>query len=153
MIHIYYGYGKGKTSSAIGAGMRAYGAGMSVSLVQFLKGSGSSELNSIPLEVFRSPDELSFNPGVEYQEWVDAAIEYISSCDSDVIILDEFLDIIDKFITLEDALALVGGDREYIITGHTKWDKLIDIADYATHYEKVRHPFDKGISARKGIEY
>ena len=56
MIQIYYGYGKGKTTAAIGAGMRAKGAGMSVLLVQFFKNNKSSELSVLPFDIFKAPD-------------------------------------------------------------------------------------------------
>lgn len=154
MIHIYYGYGKGKTSSAIGAGMRAFGAGMETILVQFLKDNNSSELKSIPFDVFEAPNDLPFNPSNEiYQPWVDKAVEYVNSSNAQFVILDEFLDVIPKFISHEKAVSILKNDREYIITGHIKNDYLIEIADYVTHFEKEKHPFDKGVKARKGIEF
>lgn len=99
MTHIYYDFGKGKTSCAIGAGMRAKGAGMKVGFVQFLKDNKSSELSVLPFDIFASPDSLPFNPGEEYSPWVQNACEFIESWDGDMIILDEFLDIIGDFIT------------------------------------------------------
>lgn len=154
MIHIYYGYGKGKTSSAIGAGIRAYGAGMNVLLVQFLKDNKSSELGDSPFDVFNAPDSLPFNPSTtEYQPWVDSAVDYINSSNADFVILDELLDAVPKFISTEKILSILKNDREYIITGHIKNDELIKIADYVTHFEKEKHPYDKGVQARKGIEF
>lgn len=154
MIHIYYGYGKGKTSSAVGAGIRAYGAGMSVLLVQFLKDDKSSELNAVPFEMFKAPRELHFNPSKEeYQPWVDSAVEYINSSNAEVVILDELLDVIPKFVSLETVISILNRNREYIITGHIKNDKLNELADYVTHFEKGKHPFDMGVKARKGIEF
>ncbi|MGN0531623.1 MAG: cob(I)yrinic acid a,c-diamide adenosyltransferase [Eubacterium sp.] len=153
MIHIYYGYGKGKTCAAIGAGMRAVGSGMTVSLVQFLKDDTSGELGVLPFEIYRSPHSLSFNPGAEYQPWVDGAMEHISHCDSQVIILDEFLDIIPDYVGIDDALSLLTDDKEYIITGHKNTEKLFECADYVTFFEKKRHPYDRGINARRGIEF
>lgn len=154
MIHIYYGYGKGKTCSAVGVGMRAYGAGKDVLLVQFLKDNKSSELKSVPFYVYESPVSLSFNPGEEYKLWVDGAIKYIKSSNADVIILDEFLDIIPSFINLDDATKLVKSLKcEVIITGHKKNDALLSLADYITSFEKIKHPYDSGVKARLGIEY
>lgn len=92
MIHYYYGFGKGKTSSAVGAGMRAYGAGMSVLFVQFFKDNKSSERSALPFEVYPCPESLPFNVGEEYKAFVKKAVEYIKTADSDVIILDEFAD-------------------------------------------------------------
>ena len=104
MIQIYYGYGKGKTTAAIGAGMRAKGAGMSVLLVQFFKNNKSSELSVLPFDIFKAPDELPFNPGDDYKVWVDSAIDYIKHSDADVVILDEFVDLIPKFLSAERAI-------------------------------------------------
>ena len=101
MIQIYYGYGKGKTTAAIGAGMRAKGAGMSVLLVQFFKNNKSSELSVLPFDIFKAPDELPFNPGDDYKVWVDSAVDYIKYCDADMVILDEFVDLIPKFLSAE----------------------------------------------------
>jgi cob(I)alamin adenosyltransferase len=153
MIQIYYGYGKGKTTAAIGQGIRARGAGMSVSLVQFLKDCNSGELGAVDFEIFKAPESLPFNPGREYQEWVDSAIGFIENCKSDMIILDEFLDAIPEFISEETALRLMNKNAEIIITGHKEIKSLFENADYITHMEKIKHPFDKGVKARKGIEF
>ena len=153
MIQIYYGYGKGKTTAAIGAGMRAKGAGMTASLVQFYKDNKSSELSVLPFDIFEAPDSLPFNPGDEYKEWVNKAVKYIESNDSDMIILDEFLDLIPKFLSADDVINLLRKNKEYILTGHTRIEPLFDKADYITNFQKEKHPYDKGVKARKGIEY
>ena len=142
MIQIYYGFGKGKTTAAIGQGMRAKGAGNTVTLVQFFKDNKSSELSVLPFDIFNAPDTLPFNPGKEYQAWVDSAIDYIISSKSDMIILDEFLDVIDML-----------NGREIVITGHKKVERLFEKADYITFMDKIKHPYDMGVKARKGIEY
>lgn len=153
MIHIYYGYGKGKTCSAIGAGVRAVGAGKRVCLVQFLKDNKSSELNSVSFDVFSAPESLPFNPDSSYIKWVNHAIDYIKSSDCDVIILDEFMDAVPKFVDLDLAKSLLNDDKEYIITGHNPVGELIELADYVTCFEKKKHPFDDGVPARLGIEF
>lgn len=154
MIQIYYGFGKGKTTAAIGAGMRAKGAGMSVLFVQFFKDNKSSELSVLPFDIFEAPDKLPFNPGDEYRAWVNSAIEYIKHSDARVVILDEFVDLIPKFLTAEQAIDLLcDSDKEYILTGHSRVEKLFDSADYITNMQKEKHPYDKSVSARKGIEY
>ena len=143
MIQIYYGYGKGKTTAAIGAGMRAKGAGMSVLLVQFFKNNKSSELSVFP-----------FNPGDDYKVWVDSAIDYIKHSDADVVILDEFVDLIPKFLSAEQAIDLLCDiDKEYVLTGHSRVEMLFDAADYITNMQKEKHPYDKSVKARRGIEY
>lgn len=154
MIHIYYGMGKGKTSSAVGAGMRACGAGKKVLLIQFLKDCNSSELKVLPFDIFKAPDNLSFNPDESYREWVDSALSYVKRSDADFIILDEFIDIIGDFITVSDAVKLIKSlSAEAVLTGHKNFDELTEIADYVTYFEKIKHPYDKGVKARMGIEY
>ena len=133
--------------------MRAKGAGMSVSLVQFLKNSKSSELSQIGFDVFEAPESLPFNPGGEYQTWVDGAMNFIESCESDMIILDEFLDVIPEYISEQKAVGLISKNAEIIITGHRENSALFEKADYITHMQKIKHPYDKGVNARKGIEY
>lgn len=153
MIHYYYGFGKGKTSSAVGAGMRAYGAGMSVLFVQFFKDDKSSERSVLPFEVYPCPESLPFNVGEEYKTFVDKAVEYIKTVNCDVIILDEFSDLIPRFLSVDEMKSIFSFDKEYIITGHSYLSVLGDIADYVTRFEKIKHPYDSGVPARKGIEF
>lgn len=153
MIHYYYGFGKGKTSSAVGAGMRAYGAGMSVLFVQFFKNDKSSERSVLPFEIYPCPESLPFNVGEEYKAFVDKAVEYIKTVNCDVIILDEFADLIPRFLSVDEMKSIFSFDKEYIITGHNYLNELGDIADYVTRFEKIKHPYDSGVPARKGIEF
>lgn len=153
MIHYYYGFGKGKTSSAVGAGMRAYGAGMSVLFVQFFKDDKSSERSVLPFEVYPCPEFLPFNVGEEYKAFVEKAVEYIKTVNCDVIILDEFADLIPSFLSADEMKSIFSFDKEYIITGHNYLNELGDIADYVTRFEKIKHPYDSGVPARKGIEF
>lgn len=154
MIHIYYGFGKGKTCSAVGAGIRAHGAGMKVLMVQFFKDNSSNELHSIPFEVVEAPSKLPFHPSADmYLPWVNSAINYVKNSSADVIILDEFIDLIPNFISLDDAKELLNNDKEYILTGHSRIDELVEIADYVTNFQKEKHPYDNGVNARRGIEY
>lgn len=153
MIHYYYGFGKGKTSSAVGAGMRAYGAGMSVLFVQFFKDDKSSERSVLPFEIYPCPESLPFNVGEEYKAFVEKTVEYIKTVNCDVIILDEFADLIPRFLSVDEMKSIFSFDKEYIITGHNYLNELGDIADYVTRFEKIKHPYDSGVPARKGIEF
>lgn len=153
MIHYYYGFGKGKTSSAVGAGMRAYGAGMSVLFVQFFKDDKSSERSVLPFGIYPCPESLPFNVGEEYKAFVEKAVEYIKTVNCDVIILDEFADLIPRFLSVDEMKSIFSFDKEYIITGHNYLNELGDIADYVTRFEKIKHPYDSGVPARKGIEF
>lgn len=155
MIQIYYGYGKGKTTALLGQGIRAHGAGMKVLLVQFLKDNKSSELSALPYEVFPAPASLPFNPSkADYQGWINSAVDYIKSSDADVLLLDEFIDVIGTFVSESEALEIIAalGGREVVITGHKRVESLFAKADYITHMEKEKHPYDKGVQARRGIE-
>lgn len=153
MIHIYYGDGQGKTSAAIGLGMRAYGAKKTVALVRFLKNNDSCELNSVPFDVFKSPDNLGFNPGEEYRPWIKSALNFISDFNGDVLILDEFLDVIPSFVTLDDALKILNKNCELVISGHKDIKEIFERADYITYFKKIKHPYDRGQNARRGFEY
>lgn len=154
MIQIYYGFGKGKTTAAIGAGMRAKGAGMSVAFVQFFKDNKSSELSALPFDIYESPDSIPFNPEKKnYQSWIDGAVDFIKSTNADMIILDEFIDLVPDFLTEKEAVNLLNKDAEYILTGHSRISKLFEKADYVTNMQKEKHPYDNGVKARKGIEY
>lgn len=154
MIQIYYGNGKGKTTAAIGAGMRACGAGMHVGMVQFLKNNASNELKSVAFDIFEAPAQLPFHPDKSYCKWVEAAVAWIKKSKKDFIILDEFMDIIDVFLSEDDAIELIDSlDCELVITGHKEHAGLFEKADYITCMMNQKHPFDKGIPARAGIEY
>ena len=109
----------------------------------------------MPFDIFNAPDTLPFNPGKEYQAWVDSAIDYIISSKSNMIILDEFLDVIDSFVPADKALGILDmlNGREIVITGHKKVESLFEKADYITFMDKIKHPYDMGVKARKGIEY
>lgn len=160
MIHIYYGDGKGKTTAALGLALRACGAGKKVLFVSFLKDNSSAERAAASDIVFyKNPDRLPFlcymteSEKREYSRWVKSALDYALSSAFDVVVLDEFLDalcLLEKE-TIENIP--FENDREYVITGHTKNDSLFEKVDYITHMKKERHPFDKGVNARRGIEF
>lgn len=163
MIHIYYGNGKGKTSAAIGAGIRACGHGKKVILIRFLKTENSGEvgvLRNIPnFQVLGRPDSIPFYfcaddkrkeicEIAENESW-----EQAKKADCDMLILDEFLDVV-NIIGEDDALEFLKKcNAELIITGHCRNEKIFAIADYISEMKKERHPFDKGCKAREGIEF
>lgn len=160
MIHIYYGDGKGKTSAALGLALRACGAGKTVAFYSFLKDNSSSErLAKCDIRFYRNPDKVPFlfnmtqQEKSEYTEWSKRAAYSAFSNDADVIILDEFLDVLpllgESFV---DNLSF-SPQKEYVITGHSKCASLWDKADYITFMRKERHPYDSGTHARRGIEF
>jgi cob(I)alamin adenosyltransferase len=171
LIHIYTGDGKGKTTAAIGLCIRVLGAGLKVIFVQFLKSENSSELNvlekintNLIIKRFNSQKKFIWNMNEneieilkkETNEGYKYIKKIIENNLCDVLILDEFIWIINKnFINLKEFVELLNKkseSMEIILTGREAKEELINIADYVTEMKKIKHPFDKGIEARKGIE-
>lgn len=167
-IIVNTGNGKGKTTAALGTAFRALGHGHRVCVIQFLKGKGSygERLFAGGLEglewhvcgkgfVF-DKEELSADRKVA-QEGFELAIEKVLSDQFDLIILDEitylplydFLDV-KKII---DLLKKKPGRLTIILTGRDAHKDLIDLADTVTSMEQVKHAFNEGIKAQKGIEF
>lgn len=160
MIHIYYGDGKGKTSAALGLALRACGAGKKVAFYAFLKDNSSSErFAKSDIRFYENPARLPFlfkmtdEEKAEYTLWVKKAVKSAFSDGADVIVLDEFLDVISLLGSGFEKSLVFEPDKEYVITGHTVCEYLFNKADYITRMGKERHPFDLGVSARRGIEY
>lgn len=174
MIHIYCGNGKGKTTAAIGLSVRAAGAGVPVLFGQFLKDKSSSEiciLEDIKLiRIFHGEKNYGFTWELtgqerELQKQINDKIlmdmeENLTERDCEVkavVVFDEVIHALNenlldekKFYTF---LEKYKNDCEIILTGTNPPDRLTDMADYVSCINKIRHPFDKGIGARKGIEY
>ena len=160
MIHVYYGDGKGKTSAALGLALRACGAGKSVAFYSFLKDNNSSErLTKCDIQFYQNPDKLPFLFSMTQQEkdayakWAKQAAESAFSCDKDVIVLDEFLDVLTLLGEEFVKNLRFSPDKEYVITGHSKCEAVWDKADYITFMRKERHPYDLDVPARRGIEF
>lgn len=169
MVQLYYGFGKGKTSAAAGAAVRAAGNGMRVIFTQFFKDGSSGEvkvLRSIPgvtvllpksdYKLFENMTEARKKELCEdYTEFLRSVFKNRTDCD--MIILDEALDAYTGgFVDRELFLSCIENcpdNLEIIVTGHAKSDDIADAADYVTEFTAVRHPYEKGIKARRGIEY
>lgn len=182
LIHLYTGDGKGKTTAAIGLAMRAAGAGMKVVFAQFMKGRDTSELKSLckipEITVIRNDKDLGWfkkDDGQQVKEYTNAhnrildEIEtFIMNDKCDLLVLDEATypynyGIIDKK-RLENLFSVCAGvddentDRkghavEIAVTGRDADSFFTERADYITEMKKIRHPYDKGICARVGIEF
>lgn len=166
-VHVYTGDGKGKTCAAIGLAMRASGAGLRVCIYQFIKNAPSGELKSITkirnirveqcgrgLIIRRKPDDLDIGCAklVLKKACADIAKEKY-----DLVILDE-ANIAMKLglIKIEDVCKLIKNKPdclELVLTGRSAPKKILALADYVTCFSKIKHPFDEGIPARRGIEY
>lgn len=171
MLQIYYGNGKGKTTAALGLAIRAAGNHMQVHFVQFLKGSPTSELNilnQIPQITvlrcdkdygftFRMNDEDKAKITARHNQMLSEAMDRVYQGRTDLLVLDEFFAAYNcNLFDRELANRLVFGihDRtELILTGRDPEQKFLDLADYVSEIKSVKHPYEKGISARAGIEY
>jgi cob(I)alamin adenosyltransferase len=178
-LHIYYGYGKGKTTSAVGLAVRALGAGKKVSLVQFDKGyDGVNEhyserkiLRQLKgLQLFLYGKERVLGPNAfrfkneagdfeEAQKGLAKAKELMASGDQDLLILDEILaSVMTKLVTQEEVMGLVAlynhnRKCELVLTGHQVWPELVEKADLVTEMRKEKHYFDQKVPSKEGIEY
>lgn len=173
-VQVFWGNGKGKTTSALGTALRACGNGYRVHLVQFMKnGIGDPEIDYPgeirALEKFDTFSVKRFGTGgwiikQPTPAQIDAckeALEYIYSCfdkEYDIIIADEILYAIQLgLLTEDDVLDLIASKpekKEFILTGsHVPYPRIFEKAHLVTEIKKHKHPYDAGYLARKGLEY
>lgn len=169
-VHIYTGTGKGKTTCAMGLGLRAASVGYKVCMFQFLKKKGSAVENKLRLPNFKVVCLEQCHPmfdkrGMEIYEAMSWKVlkdlgrikKVLKSLKFDVVILDEIINCVSGKCIPEDAIIeLIRSKPKYVelvLTGRGATKRLIACADYVTDMANVKHPFDKGVSARRGIEY
>lgn len=169
-IHLYCGDGKGKTTAALGLAIRALGSGFRVVFVQFLKSHATGELISLErlpdITVLRGKEGTSFSfamseeekkkTALHHTENLKKAIELAVSGNCDMLILDEAVgaynrNLIDRAL-LEDFIRNKPDTLELVLTGRDPAQWMADCADYVSEIRKVKHPYDRGIPARVGIE-
>lgn len=169
LVQVYTGDGKGKTSAAFGLALRAIGRGLKVYVVQFIKGGFDygelymvDKLPNFKLKAFgRGRFVMEEPPSKEdvklSEEALALAEEVVKSGEYDVVILDEINVALNlKLINLDDVLELIKNKPkhvELILTGRYARKEIIEAADLVTEMKKIKHPFNKGYEARKGIEY
>ena len=168
LVQIYTGNGKGKTTAAFGLAMRAAGRGLGVLIVQFLKPSDGygeqvacNRLGNITLVSMGLDHFVSKKPSDADIEAAHKALrrseELICSGRYDVAVLDESINAVRlRLITsqeLIESLERRPDHVEIVLTGRGMTPDLEEYADLVTEMRLVKHPFDKGIGARKGIEY
>jgi len=172
LVQVYTGTGKGKTTAAIGAGIRAVGHELRVHMIQFLKGGENfppyGEVRALALipqftleqygpSHFIKPGAISDEDRKIVRRGLQRAGEVLASGDYDLVILDEINVILHLgMATLQEILDLL--DRktpqtEVILTGRGAPEALLERVDLVSRIEAVKHPFEKGIKARPGIEY
>lgn len=171
MIQLYTGDGKGKTTAAIGQAARAAGRDWRVYFAQFMKGNDTGELYSLRelsnVTVLRSEKNFGFYSAMSeadkreltgiHNAVLDKLLRAAGDGCCDLIILDEVTypvnwGLLDRE-KLEKLLAYAGEDVEIVMTGRNAADFLQERADYITEMKCIRHPYEKGISARRGIEF
>jgi cob(I)alamin adenosyltransferase len=172
LIIVHTGNGKGKTTAALGLAIRAWGDGLRVLILQFIKGGwkygeietikklgeidGRIELKRLGKGFQRNTDDKA--------EHIEAAKEALKEAGNafesgnyDLIILDE-INYAVKFelITVEDVKALLAkrpAELHVVLTGRDAKEEIIDMADLVTEMKLIKHPYQKGIKAQKGIEF
>lgn len=172
LVHIYTGDGKGKTTAACGLGIRAWGSGLKVLMIQFLKGADTGEIKcfeklgenfvfhrgrKIKGFVWNMNEEQlkdTRNICLEDLEWLKSTV---SDNSFDLLIMDEIMACISNgFLKTEEIAEFIKNKPEkleIVMTGRNAPKELIDLADYVSVISAQKHPFEKGIAARKGIEY
>lgn len=168
LIHVYTGDGKGKTTAAVGLAVRGVGAGNKVLFVQFMKGMQTSEiepLQKLGIAVFRMEriKKFVFNMTEEeknlYKEDQKKCFLYGVDHDKefDMIIFDEAISAINMGMINEAEMIRFLKEKpdnlELVLTGREAGEKIRACADYISEIKAVKHPYNNGISARKGIEY
>lgn len=179
-IHIYCGDGKGKTTSSVGLAIRAVGNQIPVVFAQFMKDASSGEvsiLKNLPnIKVIHSKKSFGFYNTLSEEDKKEAKhlntklLEEAIRIGTDMtlrniqdkskiaslLILDESIgtynyDLLDKSMLL-DFLKAKPDNLEVVLTGRNPSDELMELADYISEIKHVKHPFDKGIGGRLGIE-
>jgi cob(I)alamin adenosyltransferase len=170
LIHLYVGDGKGKTTAAAGLALRALGCGRKVLFGQFLKGRPTGEIAPLAQQgakVMRAKVGEKFIFQMSPEEKEEAVRLHIQALEEmereirtgqyDLAILDEVVDAVNTgVIPLEKLTALLDGkpdELEVVLTGRNPPPEIVERSDYYTEFVCRKHPFQKGVPAREGIEY
>ncbi len=165
-VQVYTGNGKGKTTAALGLAFRAAGAGLKVFIAQFIKGERCSE----HLALDRFGEAITYRrygrglirgiPAEEdiagAREGMREATDAVRSGSYDVVILDEVnVAVFLGLIGVEEVLGLIRGKPasvELVLTGRNAHDAVTEEADLVTEMREIKHYYEKGVKARRGIE-
>lgn len=171
LIHIYTGDGKGKTTSAVGLATRALGSGLKVCYCSFHKRPekyGYTEMDSLRKlgatvynfakghpHLDTSIDENTIKK--EVPEAIDFLRNMLKTEHFDLLIMDEILiSVRDNYLpedVLIDFIQQKPKHLELVLTGRAATENVMQLADYVTFCKKMKHPYDKGIMSRAGIEF
>lgn len=171
-IQIYTGDGKGKTTAAVGLATRAAGNEYMVTMVQFLKGGATGELHSAKrldpyfnIYRFEKPrgffwtlnEEQKAELKEEIQEAYNFCLKQLEDKTCDILIMDEVMGALsNKLLTEEQILHLMDKkpeDIELVMTGRNVPERIIEKANLVTEMKDIKHYFNEGVPARKGIEF
>lgn len=167
-IHIYTGNGKGKTTAAFGLALRAAGAGKKTFIAQFVKGMTYAEIDAasqyLPMITIRQYGLDCFIVNEPTPKDIDVARkgleevkQIVLSGDYDMIVLDEAtIAVYYKLFSAEELIEVVQSrteETEIIITGRYAPPELIAVADLVTEMKEIKHYYQTGVQARKGIEF
>ncbi|MBD3194159.1 MAG: cob(I)yrinic acid a,c-diamide adenosyltransferase [Candidatus Lokiarchaeota archaeon] len=177
LIHYYFGDGKGKTTTLVGAIIRALGHGLKPILIQYLKlhSNRKNERNGyfmgeihflqyfievrqfgtgIFINDFKSKSDRDFELA---EKGLKFAKKSINSGEYDIVALDEIVNAVSlNLIDIDELINLLKSKPKHVevfLTGAMFYKKLMKLADYSIGYNCYRHPYEKGIDARKGIEF
>jgi len=189
LVQVYTGHGKGKTTAALGLGLRAVGHGYKVRMIQFMKGTSyTGEVQAArrlapDFEIFQFGRDCKYaermrsgeavcdgcgqcfvtlgNPelrDIRYaRQAYDLAVRTLDEAQADLVILDEISNALYyELLDAEDAANLIARRPpgvELVLTGRNMPPAILDMADLVTEMRMVKHPFESGIPARRGIEY
>lgn len=169
LVQVYTGNGKGKSTAAFGLALRAIGRGLKVYIIQFIKGGFDygelyivDKLPNLTLKAFGRGKFVTEKPPAEVdmqfaEEALALAEKIVKSGEYDIVILDEVNVALNlKLIKTERVVALIKAKPkhvELVLTGRYAPNELIELADLVTEMREVKHPYNKGFEARKGIEY
>ena len=172
IVIVYTGNGKGKTTASLGVALRAIGHGLRVCMVQFIKGEWHyGELNSIKklepdFELIVAgkgfigiiDDDHAFEEHVRAAKTALDIVEQKISLDSfDIIILDEINYALHLgVLQLADVMKILQNRPKHlslILTGNHACEEIVTLADLVTEMKEIKHPYKKGIKAKRGIDF
>lgn len=169
LVQVYTGNGKGKTTAAFGAALRAVGRGLKVYVIQFIKGGfDCGELHSIKqlpnlkLTAFGRGRFITESPpsqedAEQAKQAFELAKKVVESGRYDIVILDEINVVLNlKMIDTNEVIRLIRNKPkhvELILTGRYAPAQIIELADLVTEMREVKHPFTQGVPPRRGIEH
>ncbi len=169
LVQVFTGNGKGKTTAALGAVVRALGHGLKVYIVFFMKGDypygEQNILSKLPnvtvarfgFRTFTDPENVKPEEKEQAKQALAAAREAVLSGNYDLVVLDEInIATAWKLVELDEVIKLISNkpqNVELILTGRYADKELVKRADLVTEMLKIKHPYGNGVMAREGIEY